>query len=343
MSAKLFLDLYRGAVNESWSRNPATWYARENPVWVQMLGLCPAMAVTTSVTNAAGLALATIAVLVGSNLVASAIPIPERARLPALVFIIASFTTTAMLVLEAFAFDLFERIALYVQIIVTNCVILARADASQGTIDHILLCSMRLALDSASRLRCSDLVPCENCSARERFSPICNISSAPTPPLGRFESCRNPSSFHLPSCRLVPSCWRAGNRGLQTGQSPMNKTKRTEIFRRLQQVNPAPTTELEYENGFQLLIAVILSAQATDVSVNKATKGLYREAGTPASMLDLGSEGLKQHISSIGLYNSKTENLSRPAKYWSPSTMAKYREIGWPLRHCQASDARPPM
>ncbi len=102
--------------------------ARENPVWIQMLGLCPAMAVTTSVTNGLGLAMATLSVLVGSNLVASTIPIPERARLPALVFIIASFTTTVVLLLEAFAFTLYERIALYVQIIVTNCVILARAD-----------------------------------------------------------------------------------------------------------------------------------------------------------------------------------------------------------------------
>ena len=102
--------------------------ARENPVWIQMLGLCPAMAVTTSVTNGLGLALATLFVLLGSNLVASTIPIPERARLPALVFIIASFTTTVVLILEAFAFTLYERIALYVQIIVTNCVILARAD-----------------------------------------------------------------------------------------------------------------------------------------------------------------------------------------------------------------------
>lgn len=101
---------------------------RENPVWMQMLGLCPAMAVTTSVTNALGLAMATFAVLLGSNLVASSIPIPQRARLPALVFIIASFTTTAVLILEAFAFELYERIALYVQIIVTNCVILSRAD-----------------------------------------------------------------------------------------------------------------------------------------------------------------------------------------------------------------------
>ncbi len=101
---------------------------RENPVWVQMLGLCPAMAVTTSVANGLGLAIATLFVLVGSNVTASAIPIPERARLPALVFIIASFTTTIVLLLEAFAFTLYERIALYVQIIVTNCVILARAD-----------------------------------------------------------------------------------------------------------------------------------------------------------------------------------------------------------------------
>ncbi len=101
---------------------------RENPVWIQMLGLCPAMAVTTSVSNALGLALATLFVLVGSNLVVGSIPIPERVRLPALVFIIASFTTTAALLLEAFAFTLYERIALYVQIIVTNCIILARAD-----------------------------------------------------------------------------------------------------------------------------------------------------------------------------------------------------------------------
>ena len=89
----------------------------------------------------------------------------------------------------------------------------------------------------------------------------------------------------------------------------MNKDKRSEIFRRLRAVNPAPTTELEHDTGFQLLIAVILSAQATDVSVNKATKGLFREAGTPAEMLDLGAQGLRGHIASIGLYNSKTENV----------------------------------
>ncbi len=89
----------------------------------------------------------------------------------------------------------------------------------------------------------------------------------------------------------------------------MNKDKRQEIFSRLQAANPAPTTELEYESGFQLLIAVILSAQATDVSVNKATVGLFREAPTAAAMLELGVKGVKRHIASIGLYNSKAENI----------------------------------
>ncbi len=89
----------------------------------------------------------------------------------------------------------------------------------------------------------------------------------------------------------------------------MNSKKREMIFSRLQAINPAPTTELKYDTGFQLLIAVILSAQATDVSVNKATQGLFREAPTPEAMLDLGLAGLKAHISSIGLYNSKAKNV----------------------------------
>ncbi|MCY4200333.1 MAG: endonuclease III [Gammaproteobacteria bacterium] len=89
----------------------------------------------------------------------------------------------------------------------------------------------------------------------------------------------------------------------------MNSKKRELIFSCLQAINPAPTTELEYDTGFQLLIAVILSAQATDVSVNKATKGLFREAPTPEAMRALGLGGLKAHISSIGLYNSKAKNV----------------------------------
>jgi len=89
----------------------------------------------------------------------------------------------------------------------------------------------------------------------------------------------------------------------------MNATKRAEIFRRLREANPRPTTELAYETPFQLLVAVILSAQATDVGVNKATRRLFPVAGTPQAILALGESGLKRYISSIGLYNAKARNI----------------------------------
>jgi len=89
----------------------------------------------------------------------------------------------------------------------------------------------------------------------------------------------------------------------------VNKHKRGEIYQRLQSENPKPTTELKYQSPFQLLVSVILSAQATDVSVNRATKTLFAEAGTPHGMLDLGLERLKEHIKSIGLFNTKAANI----------------------------------
>jgi endonuclease-3 len=89
----------------------------------------------------------------------------------------------------------------------------------------------------------------------------------------------------------------------------MNKLTREEMFRRLKAENPAPETELEYTSTFELLIAVILSAQATDVSVNKATRPLYKTANTPEKILALGVDGLKQHIKTIGLFNTKAENV----------------------------------
>jgi endonuclease-3 len=89
----------------------------------------------------------------------------------------------------------------------------------------------------------------------------------------------------------------------------MNKEKRREIFRRLQTENPNPTTELEYSSTFELLIAVILSAQATDVGVNKATRKLYPVANTPEAILALGVDGLKSYIKTIGLFNTKAENI----------------------------------
>lgn len=89
----------------------------------------------------------------------------------------------------------------------------------------------------------------------------------------------------------------------------MNKAKRIEMLSRWRAANPKPVTELEYRNPFELLIAVLLSAQATDVSVNKATKGLFAAAPTPADMLALGVDGVKHHIKTIGLFNTKAENV----------------------------------
>ncbi|CAD5109205.1 endonuclease III [Zestomonas carbonaria] len=89
----------------------------------------------------------------------------------------------------------------------------------------------------------------------------------------------------------------------------MNAAKRLEIFRRLHEDNPEPTTELAYETPFELLISVILSAQATDVGVNKATAKLYPVANTPEAIYALGVEGLSEYIKTIGLYNSKAKNV----------------------------------
>ncbi len=91
----------------------------------------------------------------------------------------------------------------------------------------------------------------------------------------------------------------------------MNDAKRREIFTRLRRENPEPTTELRYRTPFELLIAVMLSAQATDVSVNKATGRLFRKARTPRAIAGLGEEGLKPFIQSIGLFNSKAKNIVR--------------------------------
>jgi len=94
----------------------------------------------------------------------------------------------------------------------------------------------------------------------------------------------------------------------------MNKQKRITIFQRLRQENPSPTTELKYNSDFELLIAVILSAQATDISVNKATDTLYKTANTPDSIMKLGVDGLKKHIKSIGLFNTKAANVIKTCK-----------------------------
>lgn len=111
---------------------------------------------------------------------------------------------------------------------------------------------------------------------------------------------------------------RQGARALQHGRCAralrmaarrLNRAQIFELFSRLAENNPAPRTELEYGNDYQLLVAVALSAQSTDVGVNKATRALFAQVQTPAQMVALGEEGLKAHIKTIGLFNTKAKNV----------------------------------
>ncbi|MDH5308839.1 MAG: endonuclease III [Gammaproteobacteria bacterium] len=94
----------------------------------------------------------------------------------------------------------------------------------------------------------------------------------------------------------------------------MNAAKRAEIYARLRRQNPHPTTELDYSTPFELLVAVVLSAQATDTGVNKATAKLFPAANTPQAILDLGLAGLKRYIRTIGLYNNKAANIMKTCR-----------------------------
>jgi len=94
----------------------------------------------------------------------------------------------------------------------------------------------------------------------------------------------------------------------------MNTADRRELFLRLKKANPAPTTELRYTTPFELLVAVILSAQSTDKGVNKATEKLFRVANTPQQILDLGLRNLKRHVKTIGLFNTKASNILKTCK-----------------------------
>ena len=127
-----------------------------NPAWIQLLGLCPLLAVSNNVANATGLAMASTFVLVGSNTSISLLRriIPNAARLPCFVLLIATFTTITVMTLEAYAFDLYSRIALFVQIIVTNCMILGRAEvfASRQSVGRALLDALGTAAGFAIAL-----------------------------------------------------------------------------------------------------------------------------------------------------------------------------------------------
>ena len=122
----------------------------------------------------------------------------------------------------------------------------------------------------------------------------------------------------------------------------MKRDQVFEFYRRLAEANPAPETELEYANPYTLLVAVALSAQATDVGVNKATRPLFRTVTTPQAMLDLGEDALRDAIKTIGLFNTKAKNVIAARAFWSKNMAARFLTIARRWKSCPASGARPP-
>ena len=122
----------------------------------------------------------------------------------------------------------------------------------------------------------------------------------------------------------------------------MNAAKRFEIFRRLHEDNPEPKTELAYSTPFELLVAVTLSAQATDVSVNKATAKLFPVANTPEAIYALGVEGLSEYIKTIGLYNSKAKNVIEACRILIEKHGSQVPDNREDLEALPVSAARPP-
>src|SRR5690606_24663121 len=130
-------------------------------------------------------------------------------------------------------------------------------------------------------------------------------------------TCRHAAGTAAGGRRRTGPCPGAGRRRMTPpaarrtarARSRLSKAEVHELFARLAEIDPEPTTELEYGSAFELLVAVVLSAQATDVGVNKVTRRLYPVANTPQAILDLGEEALRKHISTIGLFNAKARNV----------------------------------
>ena len=123
----------------------------------------------------------------------------------------------------------------------------------------------------------------------------------------------------------------------------MNSEKRGKIFDRLRSLNPAPTTELEFSTAFELLVAVLLSAQATDVSVNAATRRLFPKANTPQSILALGTSGLEPYIRTIGLYKTKARHLIQTCEILLREHQGNVPENREALESLPGVGRKPPM
>ena len=197
-----------------------------NPAWVQLLGLCPLLAVSSSVATALGLAMASAFVLVASNVTISLLrgAIPHFARLPVFVLIIATTTTIATLVLEAYAYDLYARIALFVQIIVTNCMILARAEsfASQTGPANALYDAIGTAIGFAIALLTLG-------AARELLGSgtlLANMDQLFGPAAAAWRVDVVPQAWSLLAVRLPPGAFIVAGLLLAVGQAIRNRRQR---------------------------------------------------------------------------------------------------------------------
>lgn len=313
---------------------------KNNSALVQLLGMCPLLAVTSTVTNALGLGLATTLVLTLTNASISAVRrwVPSEVRIPIYVMIIAAVVSIVQMLINAYAFGLYQSLGIFIPLIVTNCIVVGRAEAvaakkpvGLSALDGmaiglgatgvmVTLGSMRELLGNGTLFDGADQLL--GGWAKSLRIEVVHFDSpfllAMLPP-GAFIGL----GLLLAVKYLIDEKMKARKARavaveplLEQGRAEglMNKQKRLEILTRLRDNNPHPTTELVYTTPFELLIAVLLSAQATDVSVNKATAKLYPVANTPAAMLALGVDGVKEYIKTIGLFNSKAENVIKTCR-----------------------------
>ena len=318
---------------------------KQNTGLAQLLGLCPILAISTSMVNAVSLGLATILVMAMSNLAVSALRnfIPYEIRIPVFVLIIAALVTVVDLSFNAFFHDLYLVLGIFIPLIVTNCIVLARVEAYAAkndpltsTVDGIMmgiglvwvlavLGGMRELLGAGTLFSGIEMI-LPGASAWNVFGDgYPGFLIAILPPGAFFALGVLIAAFNAINVRLAARAaqsatradtdsraegrrCRAGRRGLRTRMAAMKREAIREFFRRLHEADPHPQTELEYASPYQLLVAVVLSAQATDRSVNLATRKLFALAPTPEAMVSLGEEGIAECIKSIGLFRNKAKN-----------------------------------
>jgi endonuclease-3 len=286
---------------------------RENPGLVQLLGLCPLLAVTSTFINGLGLGVATLVVLTCSNVLVSATRrwILAEIRVPIYVLIIASLVTCTELIFKAWFPALDRSLGIFIPLIVTNCAIVARAElfASRNGIAASFLDGLGMGAGFALLLMAIGFFR-ELVGKGSIFADFHMLFGGRGPRLAARRPATGSVFQPRPRGRAEEPSGREAGRRTQD----VNREKRTAIYSRLRELNPHPTTELDYSTPFELLVAVILSAQATDVGVNKATAKLYEVASTPQAILDLGLAGLKSYIRTIGLFNSKAENIIKTCR-----------------------------